>query len=239
MPKNLSDQLLHDLGERIVHGELEPGHVLPKVETLSEMRGVSRTVVREALKGLSARRLVVSATRTGTIVQPPTEWLWWDPDIIAWASSADDPRLFLLQLSEVRLAMEPAAVRLAALNATEEDIAQMEHAYLNLEKAAEDNGSWAEADAEFHASILEGSHNQLMKSLVQTLHIGLLQSRHKTIEVLKQNPESRKASALYMHRDVLDAIRNRDPDAAYDRMRELLHSVVALIEEYGAQRHGS
>ncbi len=237
-PKNLSEQLLHDIGVDIVQGNILPGEILPKVETLSEMKGVSRTVVREALKGLTARRLVESSTRVGTVVREKNDWLWWDPDIISWASLADSSKKFLLQLSEVRLAIEPAAVRLAARNATDEDITLIRNSYEKLENSLDDEEEWAKADFEFHNSILLASRNVLMISLVQTLHNGLVQSRQTTIKVLKkyqeQNNPWKTENALLMHKAVMEAICARDEGLAYEKMLGLLLSVVQLIEDFEA-----
>ncbi|GAE25937.1 transcriptional regulator [Halalkalibacter wakoensis JCM 9140] len=239
-PKNLSEQLLHDIGLEIVQGNLSPGEILPKVETLSEMKGVSRTVVREALKGLTARRLVESSTRVGTVVREKNEWLWWDPDIISWASRSNDSRNFLLQLSEVRLAIEPAAVRLAARNATDEDILLIKKSYERLENSLGDEEEWARADFEFHDSILLASRNVLMISLVKTLHNGLVQSRQTTIKVLKKyqekNNHGKTEDALLMHKAVMEAICSRDEALAYEKMLHLLLSVVQLIEDLEASK---
>ncbi|WP_181186028.1 FadR/GntR family transcriptional regulator [Alkalicoccus urumqiensis] len=233
--RNLSDQLLHELGREIVCGEREPGSTLPKVETLSEMRGVSRTVVREAIKGLHARRLVESSTRTGTAVREPESWLWWDPDVIGWAAGADDNRTVLLQLSEVRMAMEPAAVKLAARNATPEDVEAIRHAFDKLTYALDDETVWAEADGHFHEAILDASHNMLMASLVRTLQYGLVQSRYKTMKALRRQQErdspGRTAQALEMHRAVMEAVCSGQEDTAHHAMTHLLETVVQLLEE--------
>ncbi|SDN89726.1 FadR/GntR family transcriptional regulator [Alkalicoccus daliensis] len=234
IPRNLSEQMLHDLGAQIVQGTLQPGELLPKVETLSEMKNVSRTVIREALKGLSARRLIEASTRKGTVVRERKDWLWWDPDVIAWASTAEKNRTFLLQLSEVRLAIEPAAVRLAAKNATEKDLQEIKKRFKELEAATQDEDAWVEADFAFHDSILEASHNELMVSLVQTLYSGLVQSRHTTIKVLMEEQKKDQTTmneALEMHKFVMEAICSGDEEAAYQNMSNLLYSVVAVIEK--------
>jgi DNA-binding FadR family transcriptional regulator len=240
MPKNLSEQLLHDLGKDIVLGIIPPGDVLPKVETLSVEKGVSRTVIREALKGLSARRLLESSTKTGTIVRPKEEWLWWDPDVISWASEAEDNRPFLKQLTEVRLAVEPAAVKLAAKYAEENDKQEMKEAFRVLEQATDDQKAWTEADAAFHNAMLKASHNQLMISLVQTLHNGLMQSRETTIRILKEHQDEHgdttTKEALKLHEDVLKAILEGSEEKAETAMTKLLQSVADLIDAMNSGR---
>lgn len=233
--RNLSEQLLHELGKQIVNDDLLPGDVLPKVETLSEINGVSRTVTREALKGLIARRFVESSTKVGTVIKDSSEWQWWDPDVMSWAATSKNSKKFLLQLTEVRLAIEPAAVQLAARNATDKDILTIKNCYDALEASLESEAKWVIADYEFHNSILLASHNVLMLSLVKTMYSGLIQSRQATIRALKEeskqaNGEPPSKEVLLRHKDVMEAICDRNDKLAYQKMHELLMRVVQLIE---------
>ena len=84
--KNRNEQLVHEIGQKIVIGELKSEEILPKVEELSEIYGVSRTVVREALKGLATLGLVRSNQRSGTAVLPRSSWQWWNSDILTMAT---------------------------------------------------------------------------------------------------------------------------------------------------------
>ena len=94
--KNRSDQLVHDVGKKIVTGELIPGEVLPKVEELCEIYGVSRTVVREAFKGLATLGLVRSNQRSGTSVLPRSDWQWWNIDILTWLLEDEKNQRFFI-----------------------------------------------------------------------------------------------------------------------------------------------
>src|SRR5690606_17190285 len=73
-PRNLHAHVMHELGRRIVGGELRPGEVLPREELLAEQMNVSRTALREAMKVLSAKGLVESRTKVGTRVRDPRHW---------------------------------------------------------------------------------------------------------------------------------------------------------------------
>ena len=230
---NLSEQLMHDIGRQIIHGRLKPGDVLPKVENLSFMKGVSRTVVREALKGLVARRLVESSTKVGTVVLPRSEWQWFDRDVLTWASEDKNNKEFLLKLTEIRLAIEPAAVELAAVNATEAEIERIKAAYRAYEAAIDDDEEWAKADYELHNSILVASHNELMISAVNTLRAPLVASRLVTIPHLKERAARSRDKNVYeevlLHKEVCDAVCARDKERARQKMHELIQRVAKLL----------
>lgn len=229
--RNISDQLLHDLGKAIVQGELQEGSTLPKVEDLSEMKGVSRTVVREAFKGLSARRLIESTSKVGTVVCRRVNWQWWDPNVLTWAIERKDNHSFMHQLTEVRLALEPAAVELAAKNATESDIANIKEHYEQMERSIHDETEWVKADYALHQSILAASHNELILSLIQTLRLVLEASRYNTIHVLKRKSLEPLKEVLFLHKAVVDAVIIRDGALARQKMQELLLRVAELIDE--------
>ena len=130
---NLREQLLDELGQRIVKGELEPNDTLPKEADLSEEYGVSRTIIREAIKGLQARGLVESKARVGTTVRPRKRWKLLDPDVLRWSFESNRQAESLLHLTEVRYVLEPAAAQWAAQRATQEEIAHIKTCFHDLE----------------------------------------------------------------------------------------------------------
>lgn len=231
--QNLSDQLLHELGRQIVHGVLQPGQSLPKVEDLSAMKGVSRTVVREVLKSLAARRLIESTTKIGTRVCPRSNWQWWDRDVLTWASEVKDNHAFLTNLTEVRLALEPAAMELAARNATEQDIQHIQECFERLQASLDDEEEWVKADYDFHLSLIQASNNELIISLLQTLRLALERSRHTTFHAIRQSPAEPfpgpNEEILDRHRAVMQAICDKDGALARQKMYELLTRVSQLI----------
>ena len=119
MIKNVHGNTVDLLGEAIVSGHYAVGGALPPEPMLCETLGVSRTVVREAVKSLVAKGLLVTGPKLGTRVLPEEHWNWFDPDVVVW-QSRDRPvaREFLRDLQELRRVVEPAAVRLAAERAT-------------------------------------------------------------------------------------------------------------------------
>ena len=225
---NLTDQLIHELGKQIINGDIIPGDTLPKIETLSEIHGVSRTVVREAFKGLATRRLVKSVPRLGTIVSPRSEWQWWDTDVLAWASDSGSNRNFLLKLNELGFAIEPVAAKLAAKNATQADIEKMTECYSQLEKSLGDKDVWAQTDYEFHKSIYEASNNELLVNMLQMLSKVQLDYRYATIASMNQKQYATERY-LQFHKELLIAICNHDEKMAEEKMYELQEELAVIL----------
>ena len=234
---NLSEQLVHKLGKKIIKEDIPSGVILPKVEVMSENYGVSRTVVREALKGLVARGLVKSVPKMGTIVCEREEWKWWDPEVLSWAAEVETNNKFLQQLTEMRLAIEPTSAELAAKHATKEDINNITTYFHKLELSAltKNDNEWARADYDFHHSILEASHNELLINLGKLLRDALLQSRHKTIKTYNNDDKNEtpvtKEQALQLHKNVFIAICKGNQLEARETMYQLIKNVNKIIEK--------
>src|SRR5512133_921065 len=136
--KNVHGNTVDHLGAAIVAGRYGPGASIPPEPLLCEELGVSRTVVREAVKSLIGKGLVSSGPKVGTRVLPPEQWNWFDPDVIMWQSRAGLTPQFLRDLQDLRRVVEPAAVRMAAERATAKDIMEIEAAYEGMRKAIEE-----------------------------------------------------------------------------------------------------
>ena len=114
MTKNFHRHTLDLLGHAILSGRYPVGASLPPEPLLCEEFGVSRTVVREAIKSLVAKGLLFTGPKVGTRVLPDADWNWFDPDVVAWQAQCGLTPEFLKDLQELRRVVEPAAVRLAA-----------------------------------------------------------------------------------------------------------------------------
>ncbi|RHW38348.1 FadR family transcriptional regulator [Lysinibacillus yapensis] len=238
---NLSDQLVHKLGKQIISEVIPSGAVLPKVEVMSEQYGVSRTVVREALKGLVARRLVKSVPKMGTIICEREEWQWWDPEVLSWACEGEHNNKYFQQLTEMRLAIEPTTAELAAEHATKDDIKDIATCFEKLELSAISNNEkeWASADYDFHQSIMVASHNELLINLGKLLRDALLQSRHKTMKIYNNENEREipisKEQALLFHKNVYMAICKGDRIEARETMYNLILHVNKILKTYNTE----
>lgn len=169
--RGLHGQVIEDLGARIATGELAAGTRLVP-EAVAEQLGVSRTVVREGLRVLEAKRMVRARPRVGTVVQPPHEWDSLDRDLILWRVRGPDRSGQLRDLLQLRGAIEPVAVRLAASTGSPELVEHMRNAMQDMREAVarRDLMAFTRADTEFHTSLLHGSGNSAFGQLADTLY---------------------------------------------------------------------
>lgn len=231
---------MNEIGLRIAREELKPGDTLPKESDLSEKYNVSRTVAREAIKGLAARGLVQSRARVGTTVCDRKDWKLLDPDVLSWIFESDRKAEALWHLTEMRLIVEPAAAEWAALRANAEERAYIRTCFRQLENAVGDREAWIEADVKYHDSILMACHNDLVEHLVSTLRSVLHKSREATILTMEQaDPEDAEdpyevatREALELHRVPYEAIMEGNGEKAHAGTRAILEWVMGVIQGY-------
>ena len=231
MIKNVHGNTVDHLGEAIVAGRYGVGASIPPEPLLCLELGVSRTVVREAVKSLIAKGLMTTGPKVGTRVLPPEHWNWFDPDVIAWQSQAGLTPEFLRDLQDLRRVVEPAAVRLTAERATAEDIAQIEDAYAGMKRAVDSGGDYVTFDLRFHQGLLRACGNRMLVQMSKALG-ALLRTSFEISTRRKDGPRN----SLPMHREVLDAVIAHDPDRAEKAIRILIDGARTDIEEVLASR---
>ena len=231
MIKNVHGNTVDHLGEAIVAGRYAAGASIPPEPLLGEELGVSRTVVREAVKSLIAKGLVTSGPKVGTRVQTSDQWNWFDPDVIIWQSKAGLTREFLRDLQELRRVVEPAAVRMAAERATSEDIAGIEAAFEGMRKAVHEGGDYVTYDLRFHQGLLRACHNRMIVQMSKALG-ALLRTSFEISTTRKDGPKD----SLPLHRAVLDAVIAGHPGKAEAAILILIDGAREDIEEVLATR---
>jgi DNA-binding FadR family transcriptional regulator len=229
--KNRHGTTLDLLGERIVSNHYLPGSLLAPEQALCDEFGVSRTVIREAVKSLVAKGLIVTGPKVGTRVMPQEHWNWFDADVVAWQAKNGLTSEFLRDLQELRRVVEPLGVRLAAQRATTQDIAEVEKAYAGMKAAIDHGGDYVAFDLQFHQGLLRACHNRMVVQMSKTLGALLRTS----FEISTTRPDG-PASSLAMHRAVLDAVIARAPARAEKAILLLIDSARADIEQVLAER---
>ena len=227
MIKNVHGGTVDLLGEAIVMGRYPVGSSLPPEPLLCEELGVSRTVVREAVKSLIAKGLLVTGPKLGTRVLAQEQWNWFDPDVVAWQSRAGLSREFLRDLQELRRIVEPAAARLAAERATDQDIVELEAAYAGMKLSIDEGGDYVSSDLRFHQGLLRAGRNRMLGQMSKALGALLRTSFEISTTARPDGP----ASSLPLHRAVLDAVIARSPEAAERAITLLIDSARQDIEQ--------
>jgi GntR family galactonate operon transcriptional repressor len=210
-------RLVHDIGRRIVTGEYAEGGTLPTEEALVGGYGTGRSAVREAIKVLTAKGLVRTRTKAGTMVQPEASWNLLDPDVLAWRYEGEPSLKQLEDLSGVRIAFEPEAARLAARVKDRTGITAIQDALVRMEQSIDDPDEFIEHDLAFHAAIVDAGGNELLRQLSSLMSMALASARQVHTRNVRRNKRS-----LPTHQAVLEAILRRDGDEAATRMRSLV-----------------
>ena len=165
---NAHSFVVNSLGSRIAAGSPGPGTVLTLTGLEAEY-GVSRTVIREAVRVLESHGMLTSRRRVGITVQPIDSWDVLDASVIHWRLACSEREQQLVELMELRSAVEPVAARLAATRATPAQRARLMELAAVLEAeghAARGNGpEFLRADNAFHALLLQASGNPLLARL--------------------------------------------------------------------------
>ena len=226
----LHAKVLDEVGSAIADGTLAAGRVI-QIEELEERYGVSRSVVREAVRVLASMGLVAMRRRIGVQILPPAEWNLYDPQVIRWRLASSGRFAQLRSLNELRAAVEPEAARLAALRAPQTATAEIMTLAGELWAAGHDTDSerFLPLDIEFHRCILEASGNEMFATLHPLVaevlsgrtHLGLM-------------PERPHANALQLHMDVAVAIQRSRPDEAHDAMRAIMTRTMSEVKELAA-----
>jgi DNA-binding FadR family transcriptional regulator len=224
-------RILDSLGEAIVAGIHAPGSAMPPEPALCETFGVSRTVVREAIKSLAAKGLVRTGPKVGTKVLPAESWNGFDPDVVAWQARCGLTRDFLRDVQELRTLVEPAAARLAAERASSQDLAALTEAYAGMQSAALRGGDYVAHDLAFHQGLLRASGNRLLLQMGQVLSALLRTS----FELSSARPDA-PALSLPRHKAVLDAVAAKSPLKAERAVLKLIASAQADIDHVLATR---
>lgn len=218
----LYEQIVAQIEERILSGELRPGDKLPAERELAEQFEVSRTAIREAMKALMQSGLVVIQPGRGTFVTDSTSMVVRKSiDMLVRVGNETG----IKDLIEVREILEPEIAALAAVRAGSEDILSMEEAVIAMDQAMDDPDSYIEADLDFHLALAQGSNNALIPVLIDSL-VDLLREHRKRAASVEGGLERGQP----YHKIIIEAVKRNDAKSARDSMRAHLDQIRKDIE---------
>jgi DNA-binding FadR family transcriptional regulator len=213
----VTPEVIRALAMEIFSGRYPPGTALPTENELGLAYGVSRTVIREVVKVLAAKGLVLSRPRIGTIVCEPDNWSMLDPQVIEWHGPNLLDRRLLEAVLETRRALEPLAASLAAERASLHEIADLDAAWRRMAVATRDVDQFSLADIDFHRILYRASHNPVIRQIGVLIDAALKYSFETSNKSVFDRTE-----ALECHRALVEALRLRDSKAAATAAQSLI-----------------
>jgi DNA-binding FadR family transcriptional regulator len=221
-----AQRIAEEIGAAIVAGRYAPDALVPGEIELGRRYGASRTVVREALKLLSAKGLIAARKRSGTRARPREAWNMLDADVLAWRlrDGRTEPK-FVADLLHVRAVVEPAAAAMAARSHTKKNLEPIEQAFAEMERTAHDRVAFVDPDRRFHKAILVATGNDFMVAFAALTETAL----GAFVRIASRHPGA-PAPSVPLHRAVLEAIRRRDAEGAQAAMTALLDRTARNVE---------
>lgn len=213
----LYEQIVQQVEDSIMSGQLKQGDQLPAERELALRFGVSRTAVREAVKSLREKGLVEAYTGRGTFVTNGTsQAIRQSLDLMVRINQQDGAS----HLAELRQVLEPGIAALAATRIEEQLLSTMREAVQAMDRGLHDPDAYIEADLDFHLALAEAAGNPLVLSLLDSI-VGLLREQRSRIFNVDGGPER----GQFHHKRILDAVERRDAEAARETMQAHLEQV--------------
>ncbi len=216
--------VLAQIQDLIVRQQLRPGDKLPPERELINEFGVSRTVIREAIRALEERGLVEVKHGSGVyIVEPSMDSVTESLTLHLRMTESS-----LMALLEVREILEVEIAGLAAERATDEEREEIEKALRREAEVLDSPGEYVEEDLRFHDLLTRGAHNEVLPILLNPLAELLRESRRVTSE-----PPGSTELSFEGHREIFEAVKNGDKEQAQEAMREHFRMVREVLERSG------
>lgn len=217
---SLVEQATKEIEALIQQGYWQVGEKIPPEKVLMEKFDISRNTLREALRALSHVGLLETRQGSGTVVTSSS--------MFGAVVTKHMEQSTLLQIIEVRTALESEAAYLAAQRRSQQEIDKMEH-YINVCETAFTKGDLAmflEADVALHQVIVEASHNSLLIDLYATLNDSLYYSIDRNIEDLNQHTKEQ-----HIHHQLFIAIKKQQPEKASKFVKQYLSAMKKMLDE--------
>lgn len=220
-------EVVRQIEDRIIDGDLKPGDMLPAERIMAEQFGVSRTVIREATKALELRGLVEVQHGRGVMVIRPSADSVAD-SVVRYLKIQESP---IWSLHELRSILEVEIAGLAAERRTEEDLKTLTELFRQMSDSLDAPNEYVAYDFEFHRALAKAAQNPLFP-LVLEPYVTLMREARRLGATARDAPRR----SIEFHRPILDALKNKDAAAARLAMREHFAYVAEFIAEAEAQR---
>jgi GntR family transcriptional repressor for pyruvate dehydrogenase complex len=229
--QRLHDRVVAEIEQRIIDGDLAPGRKLPPERELAETLGVSRTVLREAMRVLAAKGLLEAQQGIGTTVRALTSRHVVEP-LGLYLRAQEGGVISFHHLHQVRSLLEVEIAGIAAESATDEEIAQLREVYESMVEAMNNVELLAEQDAEFHRTLAAMTHNPLLLVLIDSIR-ELLREYIAQVTVYLDPLEDN----IRLHYLLLERVVARDREGARAAMETNLEQMRRNTKLYAQVKH--
>lgn len=220
---SLTQEISNDLGIAIVTGKYA-NEQFPTESELCEIYSASRTITREAVKMLTAKGLLSARPRKGTKIEPEGNWNLLDPDVLRWTLERKFSIDLLIEFTAIRIAIEPEAAALAAINASPEQKKAIKVSIDRMYAAERGEDDTLAADIAFHVAVLDATGNRFYRQLQELIETALTFSIRKTNDL-----RGMKLSDSQSHAITAEAIVNGDANLARTRMHDMMSHALELM----------
>ena len=217
--KNFHSYVITEVGLGIASGRLPVGSILPNDAEMMDEYGVSRTVLREALKTLEAKGLVEARAKVGTRVLQRNRWNLFDRQVLAWIQEAGPSAAFLSSFVELRDTIELQTAALAAQRCSAEQLRILFYWQQQRDFSSSLAEPYALAEFEFHRTICEATQNPFLRAASALIEFGVVQAVLPRIRAGVVDFGAEKAE---LYRMLSSAIGDGQTDAARNAMAAIL-----------------
>lgn len=221
--KSVTDKVYDELLNMILRGELKPDEKIPSENELKDRFGVSRNTVRAVLNRLNVLGVLETRRGDGTFVRSIGTDVYLNNFVPSILTNSSD----LIGLMEFRRGIETASARLAAVNATEEDIHDLSLYFDELRGKEVSKHEFATMTSSFHARVAIASKNDLFVHLMELIKL-IITSKMEAFLYFKPNV----ADSSFYHRMVFESIKARKPDEAAYLMDRHMSLLLKRVEDY-------
>lgn len=218
----LYEEIIEQIKDLILKGELKPGDKLPTERDLAVQLNVSRTAIREALRSLESMGFIESRVGGGTFIREVT----LDNVIKPFSGILSQDKKLMMELIEVRILLEGEIAKLAAQRITEEKIKMIEDSISLMEKEIKSGDIGISGDNSFHDTLAIVAENSAMSKILSMCGDLLSDTRKATLKIPGQ-----PAKSIVDHKEIFEAIKNKDGEEAKRRMQAHLNKAFKNIEE--------
>jgi DNA-binding FadR family transcriptional regulator len=222
----LTRELVERIGSKIVRGDSPPGSSLPIEAELAKQYETSRTVLREAIKMLTAKGLVGSRPRRGTYVEPEAKWNILDPDVLRWILHRRFSFELMRDFLVAREGIEPKAALEAARRQDRDAIEEIGRKLDDMREAAAGRMDSLESDIAFHVAILHASGNRFFVQFSHVIDTALRFSIRLT-----NSEKGVRMASVEDHERIYRAIERGDGEEAERNAQDLLTEAIRLLDE--------